>query len=123
MSLEVAIQENTAALRELIARLGTGSATAVTMTGKDYVESIDKKVGTTAAPKETTKPAETKQDTEAAAIDYVNDVKPLLVKVSTTKGREALISLLAKFGVDKGDKLPAEKLPEVVATVNELLAA
>jgi hypothetical protein len=142
MSLEVAIQENTAALRELIARLTSGSQTAVTMTGAEYVEKLDKPAADTKAKEGKTEPwpfpnakpgspgdkinkaqADAKAKTEAPTLDYVKDVKPLLLKVSASKGRDALVSLLNEFGVDKGDKLPADKLPEVVAQVNELLAA
>lgn len=137
MSLELAIQENTSALRDLIARLTTTSATTIAMTGAEYLAKLDAPVADKAEakkPADTQTAAETKAATtapaaespsepSAPAIDYAKDVKPLLLKVSASRGRDALINLLGSFGVAKGDQLPANKLPEVVAAVNELLAA
>lgn len=136
MSLELAIQENTNALRDLIARLSTTSATAINMTGAEYVAKIDatvtdkveaKKPATTQTAPETkaatTAPAAESPSEPVAAIDYTKDVKPLLLKVSTSKGRDALVALLTKFGVAKGDQLPADKLGNVIAEVEILLAA
>lgn len=123
MSLELAIQENTAALRDLIARLTAGSPTAVTMSATEYVEKLDKPAVEDTKAKEESKPADTKAKTEPVALDYNKEVKPLLLKVSASKGRDALVELLNKFGVTKGDQLPAEKLADVVAEVNDLLAA
>ena len=129
MSLELAIQENTSALRDLIAHISAtlaASPTAKTMTAAAYVAGID--TPTTLVDAASTK-AETKAETKAGpktevvAIDYTKEVKPLLVKVSTSKGRDALIGLLAKFGVTKGDQLPANELANVITEVQTLLAA
>ena len=134
MSLETAILENTTALRELIRLLTpvAASTTAITMTAAEYVAQIDaaevetKKTAAIPVAAETeaaTAAPATESPSDVIAIDYTKDVKPLLLKVSTSKGRDALVTLLAKFGVAKGDQLPADALGNVLAEVNELLAA
>lgn len=128
MSLEAVIQENTEVMRELIARLSTSSLTAVQMTGKQLVDKID--ADTKATAKADTKAEDTpitkrKDDDKPAedALNYEKEVRPVLVKVSTAKGRDALVALLAKFDVTKGDQLKASQLDKVLAAANELLAA
>ena len=135
MSLEATIAENTSVMRELIARLtqawpiptvAPAVAEDLPITRKQPEESAPK-----AAKKvETPKPAATQPAApEAAAaspsepLDYARDVKPVLIKVSATKGREALIELLGKHGVAKGDQLSADKLAVVLDEARELLAA
>ena len=147
MSLELAIQENTSAIRDLIARL-TNSPDTIHMSAAAYVKAIDTvvkspdldaavaKIEATAKvenPKPAATPAAVTAATVPAAVaaaspsevvlDYTKDVKPLLVKVSLNKGRDTLVALLAKFGVVKGDALPADKLGNVIAEVELLLAA
>jgi hypothetical protein len=119
MSLEAALQENTSVMRELIARLSSASSTAVTMPASEYVAKLD-------AAEKVTAPADTKVEAakpEAAVIDYEKEVRPVLVKVSTTKGRDPLIALLAQFNVTKGDQLKPVQFGDVIAAANELLAA
>lgn len=140
MSLEAALQEHTAVMRELLARLTAGSLTAVAMTGTEYVAKIDAEAAEQPAAKPTTaaeavaqakasaaaaaKAQETTSTAEAtAALDYEKDVRPALVKVSTGKGRDALVALLAKFNVTKGDQLQPAQLADVLAAANELLGA
>lgn len=135
MSLELAIKENTTAVTALFALLSAN--TGKKMSAAEYLASLG--VPAT-APTEEVKPespkpvatqtAETKTaKPEAAAaspsepIDYNKQVKPLLLKVSANKGRDALVALLAKFGATKGDQLPADKLGDVLAEVETLLAA
>ncbi len=145
MSLEIALQENTSAIRDLIARLTSTGPTAVAMTAAAYVETIDAartvvtkspdldaaadkieaaaevedaklKAAIIASKVESPKPAATPDviatpaqveavaaspSEQPATIDYAKDVKPLLLKVSTSKGRDALVALLAQFGVGK----------------------
>lgn len=142
MSLESALQEHTAVLRELLAVLSNKNPLP-TMSATEYVKTLDaadsarpeskatansadlKVVATKVedAAKAETKKEEPKSEPKAEALDYGKDVKPLLLKVSASKGRDALVGLLSKFGVQKGDQLPADKLGAVVAEVNELLAA
>lgn len=128
MSLEQVIQENTNAMRELIARLtatGLVSSTAVETTGSEYIAKIDAaeaKTGTKAEDLPITKRKDDDKP-EAASIDYEKEVRPVLVKVSTTKGRDPLIALLAQFKVTKGDQLKPAQFGDVIAAANELLAA
>ena len=135
MSIEQALAENTAALRDLIARL-TASPTAVVMTATEFlqdhnkgapaplVEEVKKPVVSQAAETPAASSATvTESPSETAALDYTKDIKPILIKVSKDKGRDALIALLSKFGVFKGDELPVAKLNAVLADANELLAA
>lgn len=131
MSLEQAVIDNTSALRDLIARLAT-SPTALHMSATEFlqdhnkptesakVEEVKKPVEKTPA---TSKPEAGQDSPEAATLDYEKQVKPFLVKVSQEKGRDTLIALLDKFGVKKGDQLPAAKLAAVLANAYELLAA
>jgi hypothetical protein len=134
MSLEQAITDNTAALRDLLARLS--GTNAITMSATEFLQDHNQAAPVSAKVEEvkkpvTSHPAETKAVTKEvvtespsdAALDYEKQVKPFLVKVSQEKGREVLIALLDKFGVKKGDQLPAAKLAAVLANANELLAA
>ena len=129
MSLELALHENTAAIRDLIAHLTSASPTAVTMTAAAYVATLDKPVAALAIVKSPELDAAVEVIEKAAAVvvpvalDYTKDIKPLLVKLSTSKGRDALVGLLAKYGVAKGDALPAGLLGAVANEINVLLAA
>jgi hypothetical protein len=133
MSLEAAINENTATINKLIAALATGAAIQAAepapaaedlpirkRTPQDAP--AEQHAEEKAAAEENLATAE-KTDASAAAIDYAKEVKPLLVKVSTAKGRDALVTLLAKFGVSKGDQLPQDQLAAVLTEINALLAA
>jgi hypothetical protein len=55
-------------------------------------------------------------------LDYEKHVKPVLLQVNRAKGRDALAGLLKKFGAPTGDKLPADKFAEVLATAEAILA-
>jgi hypothetical protein len=125
MSLEAVIQENTEVMRELIARLSTSSLTAVQMTGKQLVDKVnaDEKAATSKDTAKSEAKADTKADETAEGLNYEKEVRPALVKVSTAKGRDALVALLDKFGVTKGDQLKPSQLAKVLAAANELLAA
>lgn len=142
MSLEAALQENTSVMRELIARLtaiGLVSTTAVEMPASEYVaklDAADKQTKATtaaeaiaeanaaaAAAKAEKAAAQGTKEDPAVAIDYEKEVRPVLVKVSTTKGRDPLIALLAQFKVTKGDQLKPTQFGDVIAAANELLAA
>lgn len=93
MSLEVAIQENTSALRELIAALAHG-------------------VPTTSAQVE-------KVAADAAAVEKVAPTYPDVVaainKMGGVKGREAVIALLKTFGATKGPELKPEHFADFIA--------
>jgi hypothetical protein len=133
MSLEIALQENTSALKALFALLSAN--TGKQMNGAEYLATLAQPAAAEVKA-ESPKPAATQPAAEIKAakpeaaaaspsepIDYAKQVKPMLLKVSADKGRDALVTLLAKYGVTKGDKLPADKLGDVLAEVETLLAA
>lgn len=138
MSLEIALQENTNAIRELIATIAngiptTGAQVAAVVAEAPAQAKAEKKPA--AAEKATqssggTKPSETSaapSDTgasaEAKTLVYDDIKKPFLSLVSA-KGRDAGAALLLQFGVDasKGGKLteiPVEKYAEVLEAINK----
>lgn len=54
-------------------------------------------------------------------LDYETEVKPLLVELSSSKGRPVLLALFAEYEVTKGDQIAVEDYPEVVAKVKALM--
>jgi len=58
---------------------------------------------------------------DPSELTYEADVKPLILKVGGTKGRDAAIGLLNEFEVDKGDKLDPAQWPAFIARANEVL--
>lgn len=114
MSLEAAIQENTSVMRELIGRL-TAAGMMTGAPGKPEAAPADKPAKTAKAEVAAAEPETVK------AIDYEKDVRPVLVKVSTTAGRDALIALLKQFGVTKGDQLKVTQFQDALNAANALL--
>ena len=114
MSLEDAINDNTAAIRELIKHLGAAPAGV----GADTKPAADK-------PKATaTKPAAAKTP-DAPALDFKTVIAPAfvaMVKAKGAAGPQAAADLLKGFGLDAaaGGKLshvPAEKHAELYAAI------
>ena len=122
MSLEQAIQENTAAIRELIAALGAGATSqaaapeetaTVDEPQTDAKPAKEKKQSAPAAtpePKEEAAPAAD----EPAPVSY-DDCAQSVIKLSKSKGRPTAVALLGQFGLktlqDAKDK------PELLAKV------
>lgn len=127
MSLETALQQNTEALHQLIALLSDPAALKIA--SAPVAEKKEKKPANGAAQtvadesKTTTAAAtsgETKTET-ASAVDY-ETVKAAIIKLSQVKGRETVVDVLSRFGVQKApDLLPAqyadalEKITSVIA--------
>jgi hypothetical protein len=117
--LEQAIEKNTEAIEKLTAMLLASGVLAArpeappTPTEKPKTPPAPK----AAAPKPTPEPAVTEPVVAEGAepVDYNKDVKPLLLKVSQAKGRDALLALLTKFGAKNGSDLKAEQLGDVKA--------
>lgn len=134
MSLELAIQENTSAIRELIAAIANGVPT----TGAQVAAVVSEAPAATVEPP---KPAAAEKVSQssggtnesgasaapsdtgatAAPIDYEAIKKPFLALVNK-KGREAAATLLSQFGIDagKGGKLSditADKYADVLAAI------
>lgn len=59
----------------------------------------------------------------AASLDYEKDVKPLVVKLGATKGREAVLAVFEKLGVAKGPELKPEQLAAAAEAFNAALGA
>ncbi|BCB27034.1 hypothetical protein SKTS_19200 [Sulfurimicrobium lacus] len=132
MSLETVIQENTNALRDLIAAIANGIPTtsaqvaAVATQAAEKVEAkAEKKSAQAEKPASSESGATPQTATETAApavvLDYEAIKKPFLSLVNK-KGRDAAAALLNQFGVDagKGGKLsdiPADKYADVLAAI------
>jgi predicted RNA-binding Zn ribbon-like protein len=105
MSLEQAIEKNTAAVAELTAALlqhiannpGKASTTPAVDTLK--AEEKPKAEKTVKAPKEEKKVEPPKEETKPAELSLDTDIKPLAVKLAADKGRDALVALLQRLGV------------------------
>ena len=121
MSLEQAIQENTAAIRELIAALGKGAPSqAAAPTETATVE--EPKVEKPAKEKKQQAPAatpESKEEAAAAADDHApvsyDDCAQAVTKLAKTKGRPAAVALLGQF--DLKTLQDAKDKPELLAQV------
>lgn len=119
MSLEAALQENTAVMRELIARL---TSTPLTVAPEAPPKPDAKTAGTSRTAEAVNKPAAdalAKKD-EATAKELTgdaapagdtttyDDVKRAILEVSKAKGRDAAIKVLAQFGATKGPDLQSK---------------
>lgn len=126
--LEIAIQENTAALRELLAALKAGVPTTPAVAQEVKAQEVVKESKKSApvekpasSPSGATPPTVVDTAAPAAEVDYEAIKRPFLALVNT-KGRDAAAALLAQFGVDagKGGKLsdiPADKYADVLAAI------
>ena len=121
MSLEQAIQENTAAIRELIAALGTG-ATSQAAAPVETATVEEPKVEKPAKEKKQQAPAampESKEGAAAAAdepapVSY-DDCAQSVTKLAKSKGRPAAVALLGQF--DLKTLQDAKDKPELLAQV------
>ena len=121
MSLEQAIQENTAAIRELIAALGKGAPsqaaapaeTATVEEPKVEKPAKEKKQQAPAAMPESKEEAAAAAD-EPAPVSY-DDCAQAVTKLAKTKGRPAAVALLGQF--DLKTLQDAKDKPELLARV------
>lgn len=67
--------------------------------------------------------AKEKAGIEQKALDYETDVKPVLVKLASAKGKDELTKLIKSFGVAKATELNAEQLAQALDQAKKLLAA
>lgn len=115
MSLEQAIQDNTAAIRELIAALSV-KAMPHQVTDLGISEAIEEEEAYIESKKSEPAPTETVasspvvaepateptvQETISAPLTYKEDIMPMLTKFFAKCGREAAAELLKKYGVAK----------------------
>lgn len=68
-------------------------------------------------------PASSSKPTASGALDYEKDVKPLVLKLGATKGRDAVVATFGTLGVAKGTELTAEQLPGARAAFEAALGA
>jgi len=61
-------------------------------------------------------------DLPIATLDIEADVRPLILKVVTARGKPVMEELLSRFGVTKASQIEAALLPELVALMQEALA-
>ena len=121
MSLEQAIQENTAAIRELIAALGTG-ATSQAAAPVETATVEEPKVEKPAKEKKQQAPAATPEPKdevapaadEPAPVSY-DDCAQSVTKLAKSKGRPAAVALLGQF--DLKTLQDAKDKPELLAQV------
>lgn len=148
MSLEIALAENTAAIRELIAKLSAGA-----IIPHDAVQTVDTTAAKgAAAEKKSTKgrketpAATTEQADEAQSSDATpnvsdnsenssdatahgnpeatyDDAKHAVLRISKANGRDAAVEVLQRFGVAKLPDMLPQSYGDLVAMVNEMLGA
>lgn len=109
MSLEATINENTQAVRDLIAAIAQlGNLPTQKLEAVKLVpigaEDEAKKAGKT-PPKEDAKPA---AEPEAPALDY-SEVKQAVVALVTAKGPDAVREVLSKYNVASAKDLPQDR--------------
>ncbi|MDZ7918490.1 hypothetical protein [Rhodoferax sp.] len=144
MSLELAIQENTNTMKQLIAAWNTLTANAtaaaatvkpgdiitaggvpvVDTSAKTEVKTEAKKPAAVSQPSETAAaPIASKPEasTSVAAVTY-DDVKALVLQVSKDKGRDAAAAVLSGFGVAKAPELKPEQYADAVVQLKAALA-
>ena len=115
MSLELAINENTAAVKalaELMLKLTSGAAVIATNTTQAVEAKAEAKAKAAKAEAKTeAAPAQVKE--EAAAVTY-DDVKKAILAYQTANGREATIAALKSFGAAKGTDLKPEQFADAL---------
>jgi hypothetical protein len=123
MSLETALADNTAALRELrdlLARVSVPAAAEAPPAPKSRSAAPTAPTSPTAEAAPAVAPA----PTVVASEPTYDDIKRAIIEVSKVKGRGAAVALLAEFGAAKGPDLQGtpEKFAPFVARAAELLA-
>lgn len=108
--LEEAIKENTAVLRELLARLSSGAALA-TAAPAPAAKAAEK-------PAADPKPAVQPQPAPATAtkLNYETDIKPVALALAKSN-RPALTAIWVEFGVKVGSELKPEQFEAALAKI------
>lgn len=140
MSLEQAINENTVALRDLLAAIKSGAPLAAptgTAPAADKPKA-DAAAKTADVKAEVKKPAAqssgtTKESAASAAssgtgessgeqVTYDGHVKPKILTLAKEKGRPPVEALLSRYGVTKGTDLKPEQYAEFVIDADRVLS-
>lgn len=121
MSLEQALNDNTAAVRELIATLkGTAPTPAADVPAEKPQPKAEK--AKPAAKAETPKAETPKADAPVPAVVDRKVVTDKLVKVAKLFGRETALGYLKPYGATNLSGVPDDKLAEIEARFDEKLA-
>lgn len=135
MSLEATIQENTNAIRELIAAIKAGVPTtaaqvAAVVTEAKPTTAAKETTAKKTTPAEKAEPAPTQPTAEAvaaaapekkdepseqAAAPNYQATADAVTKLARTKGREAAVAVLTKFGASKLPDVKPEQFAAVIA--------
>jgi hypothetical protein len=123
MSLETALADNTAALRELHALLARLNAAPAELPDAPKPQARSAAPTAPSSPTAEVAPAAAPETSEPAAPATYDDVKRAIIEVSKAKGRDAAVALLAEFGAAKGPDLQPtpDKFAPFVARAAELL--
>lgn len=125
MSLESAIQENTTAMRELIAALMSSRAIAADAVARAAADAIQVRepaaekepaaelAAKTAGAAAPTPPPAAADSSQAKPVTY-DDVKTAVLELIKKKGRDAAADVLSRFGVQKAPDLREEHYSEAV---------
>lgn len=100
---------------------GGKAESADTATGQVDRAALEQAVADAKAEEKRNK-AEVDKANAPADLDYNKDVKPALLTAIKKAGKAKVADLIATFGVDKADKVPAEKLGELLAGAQKLAA-
>lgn len=124
MSLEAVIQENTNALRDLIAQLQAGQAPAAIKVAETVVqaakESSKDPEPTTAEVKEKPKadPKPEKADDTSASEVTIDMVKKATTDLAKAKGRDAAVAVLAQFDAKNANDIKVEHYADYIAAAS-----
>jgi len=131
MSLELALQQNTAAINALVEILAKGLPAAPAPEAKtkkvkpaEQAAIVEQHVAETVAAVEVTAEeiAALAPEIPAAPVT-IDDCKALILAVSTKKGRAAAVGLLAGFNASKLSEVPAARFAELKAEAEKVLAS
>ena len=134
MSLEQAINDCTATMKQLIQIFAGAAGAGAPPAGNDPAPAPKAEATTTTTDKAERKPREKKQtDGEKAAAalvgtkedpalyNYEEHIKPLGQAIMAELGRESFMSLLAQFGVTKAPELKQSAYPTFLKTGQAML--
>jgi len=125
MSLEIAIAENTAAVRELIGILSKGIAPAAPASELAPVDAAPAPAKTekkTKPAKEEPKAEEPASPPEPADPVTYEQVAAAITAVAAKHGRQGALDVLGRFGAKSGKELKPEQYAEVVAVAKSAVA-
>lgn len=124
MSLEASIQENTAAIRELIATLAKGITPTANQVAAVVSEGKAQKVAPKAEPVVESTPPASEPESFPGATEYTyQDAAAAITKLSRVKGRDAAVSLLYRFKASKLPDVQPDQYAEIIEAANAAMGA